>query len=261
MLLRRLDDYQSWQVAWRGGSVLVDPWLTAEPIGGVFDRRHPDGFTTLDDLRREAGRIVGVLLCTAVNDHTRPDTLRLLGDVPVYGPAPAVKIARANSCSDTNVARVGSAFSFDCPEGGSIRVTPTKPGLPLGLIAHGYLIEGIDESGSVAGRIWIEAHQPTTKVAERIGSVDVAVLPTSSVTAVVLPVTAGLRTSARAAATCRARAIVPTATDPRRDMKWWQKSIYFVGNGPRPLRESLTRSRQLIELKPGDWLDATVGRS
>ena len=261
MLLRRLDDYQSWQVSWRGGSLLVDPWLTAEPITGAFDRRHPAGFTTLDDLRREAGRIVGVVLCTAVNDHTRPDTLASLVDVPVHGPAPAVKIARANGCPSTHVARVGKSFEFDCPEGGRIRVTPTKPGLPLGLIAHGYVIEALDENETIAGRIWLEPHQPTMRVAEAIGRIDVAVLPTSSVTAVVLPVTAGLARSARAAAACGARAIVPTATDPRRDMKLWQKAIYFVSNGSRAIKTKLKNNKQLIELRPGDWLDVASGRA
>jgi L-ascorbate metabolism protein UlaG (beta-lactamase superfamily) len=261
MLLRRLDDYQSWQIAWRGGSILIDPWLTDEPITGVFDRRHSEGFTSIDDLRLEAGRVVGVLLCTAVNDHTRPDTLKQLGDAPIHGPAPAVKIARSNGCTNTHVARVGSTFEFACPEGGSLRVTPTKPGLPLGLIAHGYVIDALDENGTSTGRIWIEPHQPTQKTAERIGSVDVAVLPTSSVTAILLPVTAGLRKSAQAAATCGARAVVPTATDPRRDMKRWQKAIYFVGNGPRSMRNKLVANKQLIDLRPGDWLDATASRS
>lgn len=261
MLLRRLDDYQSWQISWRGGSVLVDPWLTAEPITGAFDRRHDRGFTSLEDLRREAGRIVGVLLCTAVNDHTRPETLRLLGDVPVHGPAPAVKIARRSGCTSTHVARVGESFEFECPEGGHLRVRATKPGLPLGLIANGYLIEAIDENGDAAGRIWIEPHQPERRVAVELPRVDVAVLPTTSVTAIALPVTAGLRKSAHAAAACGARVIVPTATDPRRDMKLWQRAIYFVGHGRRALRDQLRSDKQLIELRAGDWLDATAGRS
>ncbi|NCW27838.1 MAG: hypothetical protein EBV83_06035, partial [Verrucomicrobia bacterium] len=90
MYLRRLDDYQSWQVLFRGTSILIDPWLTPEPITGGFDRRHGSGFTTAADLRREHQTIGAVFLCTQVNDHTRPATLAQLTDVPVHGPAKAV---------------------------------------------------------------------------------------------------------------------------------------------------------------------------
>ena len=55
MLLRRLDDYQSWQISFAGTSILVDPWLTPEPIRGAFDRQHPAGFTSLRDLQLESG--------------------------------------------------------------------------------------------------------------------------------------------------------------------------------------------------------------
>ncbi|MFM8482757.1 MAG: hypothetical protein ACKOBT_05360, partial [Actinomycetota bacterium] len=61
MIVRRLDDYQSWQIQFGGTSLLIDPWLTDDPVSGAFDRRHTHGFTTLADLRRESGTIGAVL--------------------------------------------------------------------------------------------------------------------------------------------------------------------------------------------------------
>lgn len=260
MFLRRLDDYQSWQVIHRGTSILIDPWLTSDAIAGVFNRVHGDGFVSWDDLQREAGTISAVILCTSVDDHTRPESLAHVADVPVWGPIKAAKAARSAGCHSTHVAEVGTSFEFEAPEGGCIRITATKAGLPLGLIAQGYVIEGIDDIGKVVGRIWIEPHQPTVRVARAIAPIDVAILPSTSVTAVVLPVTSGLARSARAAVACSARAFVPTATDPKRDMTRWQKSVYFTNRGSRRLRRRLVGSRRLVELRPRDWLDVTSGR-
>lgn len=260
MYLRRLDDYQSWQVLFRGTSILIDPWLTPEPITGGFDRRHGSGFTTAADLRREHQTIGAVFLCTQVNDHTRPATLAQLTDVPIHGPAKAVKIARAAGCASTHVARPGSTVEIECPEGGRIVVTTTECGKPLGLLAVGYLIEGRDVDDQVIGRIWIEPHQPTARAAARVAPVDVAVLPCQSVTAVVLPVTAGPRTTAKATAASRARALVPTATDPRRDMKWWQRTLYVVTGGVDATRRALAGRASLVDLRAGDWLDVKSGR-
>ena len=260
MFLRRLDDYQSWQVIHRGTSILIDPWLTSDAISGVFNRVHGDGFVTWDDLQREAGTVSAVILCTSVDDHLRPDTLSHFGDVPIWGPVKAAKAARAAGCTSTHVASPGRSFEIESPEGGSIRITPTRSGLPLGLIAQGYLIEGVEPDGTTLGRVWLEPHQPTTRVARSIAPIDVAILPTVSVTAIVLPVTSGLRRTATAAAACGARAIVPTATDPRRDMTRWQKSIYFTSRGSKKLRRRLVGTRRLVELRPRDWLDVTSGR-
>jgi len=263
MLLRRLDDYQSWQVQFSGSSILIDPWLTEHPISGAFDRRHPAGFTTHGDLVRENADIAAVLLCTSVNDHLRPDTLRLLGDVPVHSNLKAAKAARAAGSPTTHVRTPGETFEITCREGGTLRVTSTRCGLPLGYIATGWVIEAVDASGVDRGRLWIEPHQPTVDVAREVaarGPVDVAVLPTQSVLAVVLPVTAGPTRSAAATRACGARALVPTATDPRRDMKWWQKMIYFVSGGDARTVNELNGAAELIHLRTGDWLDVRSGR-
>ncbi len=263
MLLRRLDDYQSWQIQFAGTSLLIDPWLDDEPISGAFDRRHGRGFTTHSDLLRENATISAVLLCTSVNDHLRPNTLRLLGDLPVHGNLKAAKAARDAGCSDTRVCVPGKSVDVECREGGVLRVTATKCGLPLGLIATGWMIEAVDHNGDDRGRVWIEPHQPTVETAEWVrtrGPVDVAVLPTQSVVAVVLPVTAGPKRTAAAASACGARAVVPTATDPRRDMRWWQKALYFVAGGDDHTRRLLHGRSELISLRAGDWLDVRSGR-
>lgn len=253
MLLRRLDDYQSWQVVVDGGGVLIDPWLTPEAITGSFDRQHTDGFSTAEDARTAADGspidIIGVLLCTGVNDHARPETLMQLRDVPVIGPRGAARVARRSGCRDVEVVRVGSAREFATPGGGAVRVTATRCGLPLGVIALGYVVEGRSATGAVLGRVWIEPHQPTEAVARAVAPVDVALLPHESVTAVVLPVTAGPRAAARAASAAGARVVVPTATDPARDMSAWQRALYRVSNAGAA--DLAPRSHAL---HAGEWL-------
>lgn len=261
MLLRRLDDYQSWQISFAGTSILVDPWLTPEPIRGAFDRQHPAGFTSLRDLQLESGSIGAIVLCTSVNDHLRAETLKLLSDTPVHGNLKAAKAARASGCTSTHAHEVGESFTVACSEGGEIRVTITQTGLPLGLIAVGYLFEAFDDEKNSAGRVWIEPHQPTKATAEGLGRVDVAVLPTQSVVAVVLPVTAGPKKSAQAAKLANARALVATATQPQRDMRIWQKALYYVnGSNAHAHNQLVGTNTQFIELRTGDWLDVKSGR-
>jgi L-ascorbate metabolism protein UlaG (beta-lactamase superfamily) len=261
MLLRRLDDYQSWQISYAGTSILIDPWLTPEPIRGAFDRQHPAGFTSLRDLQLESGSIGAIVLCTSVNDHLRAETLKLMSDVPVHGNLKAAKAASAVGCTSTHAHQIGDTFTVACSEGGEIRITVTQTGLPLGLIAVGYLFEAIDAENNSAGRVWIEPHQPTKETAQLLGNVDVAVLPTQSVVAVVLPVTAGPKKSAQAAKVANARALVATATQPRRDMKLWQKALYYVnGSNAHAHNQLVGTNTQFIELRTGDWLDVKSGR-
>jgi L-ascorbate metabolism protein UlaG (beta-lactamase superfamily) len=256
MIVRRLDDYQSWQIQFAGTSLLIDPWLTDDPIRGAFDRRHPAGFVSLADLKGESTTIGAVLLCTSVNDHLHTNTLRQLTDVPIYGPVKAVKIARSLGCTSTHRQQPGDTFSLPAPEGGSLHITVTRTGLPLGLIAVGYLIDAFDADGNRRGRVWIEPHQPTTKTAQMCQPVDVALVPTQAVTAIFLPVTAGPRRSVAAAQAAQAHTIIPTATDPRRDMRWWQKVIYIVaGSTRRAYEKAADSTTQVIEMSTGDWFD------
>lgn len=239
MLLRRLDDYQGWQVAFGGTSILLDPWLTDEPITGSFDRHRSAQAVDLASVREAGVEIAAILLCTSVNDHARPATLSALRHVPVVGPAPAMRVARAAGSQVTHAMRPGDQRTFAAPEGGCLIVTATRTGLPLGLIAVGYLVEARDSLGSSVGRIWLEPHQPTRSVAASLAPVDIALLPVESVTAGFMPVTAGLGASLRAAESARAAVIVPTATDPRRDMSRWQRALYRVsGRSAAELAES-----------------------
>ena len=231
MLLRRLDDYQGWQVSFGGISLLLDPWLTAEPITGSFNRRRSIDAITLPGLADAATEVVAILLCTSVSDHARPATLAALSQTPVFGPAAAMRVARAAGSQRTQVMRPGDRQDFWAPKGGRLTVTATRTGLPLGLIAIGYLVEAQEATGECAGRLWLEPHQPTRSVATSLAPVDLALLPVESVTAVVMPVTAGLAASIRAAELARAQVIVPTATDPRRDMTRWQRALYRVRGG------------------------------
>lgn len=254
MLLTRLDDYQSWLVSYRGTCVLIDPWLTPEPITGSFDRTHTE-FTSVDELRGRGEDIAAVLLCTGVNDHTRPATLAALSDVPTYGPARAAAIARKAGCSSATAVRAGRSFAIACRDGGELVVRVLRTGLPLGIIAVGYVIEARNESGASEGRLWIEPHQPLRSVAEELAPIDAAIMPCQGVTAVVMPVNSGAARVARAVALSGARVVVPTATEPGRDMTSWQRTLYRVhgsaadvesrvGDGPRVVameaRETLT---------------------
>lgn len=256
MLLTRLDDYQSWMVSHRGSCILIDPWLTPEPITGSFDREHTQ-FTTLKQLRTGGDDIAAVLLCTGVNDHTRPDTLRELRDVAVYGPARAAAIARKAGCSTAIDVRAGRSWTIACRDGGSLRVTVTRTGLPLGLIAVGYVIDALDDDGERNGRLWIEPHQPLRSVADGLSPIDIAILPCQGVTAVVMPVNSGARAVARAASAGRARYIVPTATDPGRDMSRWQATLYRVSGSTADVRARMSNQTAVTALAAGESLALT----
>lgn len=262
MLLRRLDDYQGWQVIHGGTSILLDPWLTDEPITGSFDRRQSADAVTLEQLRSEPTSIAAIALCTSVSDHARPQTLAALSDVPVLGPARAARTARAArraGSTQVHALRPGDGRTFDAPQGGCIEITATRTGLPLGLIALGYLIRAIGPSGECQGRIWLEPHQPTAAVARSIAPIGLALLPMQSVTATLMPVTAGPRTSLAAAGQAQARAIVATATDPGRDMSSWQRRLYRVSAPDGGQVDPDGRQVQVLRLQPGESVPVPPG--
>lgn len=243
MILRRLDDYQGWQVIHGDASILIDPWLTDEPITGSFDRRSSPSAVTLEQVRSESVAVAAIALCTAVSDHARPATLAAMPEVPVLGPARAARLARRSGSRHAEVMRPGTCRVFDAGAGSRLEVTATRTGLPLGLIAIGYLIQAVDSVGQCQGRIWIEPHQPMVSIARSLAPIDLALLPMQSVTATVMPVTASAERSLRAAHAARARSIVATATEPERDMTAWQRRLYRVsasgsqiagGSGPVP---------------------------
>jgi L-ascorbate metabolism protein UlaG (beta-lactamase superfamily) len=254
MILRRLDDYQGWQVLHRGRSLLIDPWLTAEPIRGIFDRVHPPGFVTFGMLRDDRAELSAVLLCSGVNDHLRPETIELLSEVPVYGPPAAAKAARALGASAT-VRRPGDVLEIACAEGSRLRVTALRTGRALSPVAIAYSIEAFDGE-QILGRIWIDPHLPTAAIARHLAPVSLALLPTEAVRAGLLTVTAGPRRSAEAAAAARARVVVPTATDPSRDMTTWQRRLLRVTGGVADLRSRLADTpTELVVLGPAAELE------
>lgn len=259
MELRRLDDYQSWQVSHAGSTILIDPWLTPEPITGSFRRIHSPGFREIRDL--DAERLDAILLCTAVNDHTRPQTLMALAQLTpqptACGPQAAMRKARQAGLANCRTMRPGHMHEWTTPQGGRMRATATRTGLPLGLIAVGYLVEAWTSEGASAGRIWIEPHQPTEDVAASVSPIDVALLPCQSVTAVIMPVTAGPSTSARAARRSHARVVVPTATDPQRDMSGWQRAAYRVTGGSSSLQALLGTGSTVLTMASGDLHELT----
>ncbi len=254
MILTRLDDYQSWQLSYAGTSILIDPWLTADPIGGSFDRRHEGRYAGLDEIRTSDINVAAILLCTSVNDHLRPDTLRAMTNTPVLGTSASARLARRHGVRDARAVRPGDSHAFECRDGGRLTVTATRTGLPLGIIAIGWLIEAQDATDSTCGRLWIEPHQPTRATAKSLAPLDVAILPAESVTAVVLPVTARPEAAAEAATAAGARRVVPTATDPRRDMSAWQRAAYRVRGGIPDLRDALTEGIELVDLAAGESL-------
>lgn len=258
MILTRLDDYQSWQVSHAGSCLLIDPWLTADPITGSFDRRHDGMYADLRSIQSGGLDVAAILLCTSVNDHLRPDTLRAMPDTPVLGTRASARLARRLGCRDARAVQPGDTHSFDCRDGGRLVVTATRTGLPLGIIAIGWLVEAYDISGAAAGRLWIEPHQPTRSTAAALAPLDVAILPAESVTAVVLPVTARPQAAAEAAAAARARRVVPTATDPRRDMSTWQRSAYRVRGGISHLGDALAPGIELTTLAAGESVALTA---
>ncbi len=258
MQVRRLDDYQGWEIDHGGTALLVDPWLDAHPITGAFERRRTPGVATWSDVAADGVEVAGVLLCAPFNDHLRAETLRSRPNLAVYGNPASARAARAAGCASVSAHRVGEGFGVACRDGGALRVTATRCGLPLGLLANGWLIEATDPTGADAGRVWIEPHAPTVATAAEIarrGPLDVAIVPTHGVLAAVLPVTAGPGQTSAAVRACGPRRIVPTATDPRRDMSWWQRALYVVWGGESALAERLVDPTRLMGLQPGEHLD------
>ena len=233
---------------------MIDPWLTAEPIRGVFDRAHPPGFVTFGMLQDGRAELSAVLLCSGVSDHLRPETIELLSEVPVYGPPAAAKAARALGASAT-VRRPGDVLEIACPEGGGLRVTALRTGLALSPVAIAYSIEAFDGE-RILGRIWIDPHLPTAALARRLAPISLALVPTEEVLAGFLTVTAGPRRSAEAAVAAQAQVIVPTATDPGRDMTTWQRRLLRVRGGIAELRSSLAdTSTEIVLLGPAAELE------
>jgi L-ascorbate metabolism protein UlaG (beta-lactamase superfamily) len=261
MILTRLDDYQSWQVSYAGSAVLIDPWLTDHPITGSFDRRHDGAYAELRDILSGDADVVAILLCTSVNDHLRPETIQAMLDTPVLGTKASARIARRLGVRDARAVTPGDTHVFICRNGGQLTVTATRTGLPLGIIAIGWLVEAIDASGTVVGRLWIEPHQPTVATASALAPLDVAILPCEAVTAVVLPVTAGPPVAARAAGASGAHSVVPTATNPARDMSGWQRAAYRVRGGVDALQSALvTHGSTLRHLDAGESMSVTASR-
>ena len=272
MQLRRLDDYQSWEISHQGSVILIDPWLTAEPISGSFAREHSPGFLTIDDVAPPPVTLEAVLLCTSVNDHTRPASLRAIAATApattVLGPRAAVRIARRAGLQHGQPVRPGDRHQWRTSAGSLLQVTVTRAGLPLGLIAVGYLIEafeapanGTAQPGTPCGRVWIEPHQPTARVAARLAPVDIAILPSESVTAVIMPVTAGPKATSRAVQAASARILVPTATNPRRDMTSWQRLAYRVAGSEQGLQSRLGPQTTLRSMTTGDVVALTSSTS
>ena len=257
MELRRLDDYQSWQVRWGGTSVLIDPWLTDDPIGGSFNRQHRPGYIGGAVITQE--HVSAVLLCTGVSDHARPQTLSMFRDQTILGPKGAVAVARKVGCANTVRMRPGDEWVLPCPDGASLRITATRTGFPLGLIAIGYLIEARDPQGRPGPRLWIDPHLPGSAQAHTIQPIDLALLPCHAVRAVVMPVTAGPATIATVARTCQAPIVVATATDPRRDMNTWQRALYRVRGGAEVLQAELGAACRVILMTPGDVMPVEQG--
>lgn len=262
MQLRRLDDYQGWRLSFGGTALLVDPWLDAHPITGAFERHRRPGAATWSDLAADGVEVAGVLLCAPFNDHLRAETLRTRPDLPVYGNALSARAARRAGWSTVSAYRVGEGFDVVCRDGGLLRVTATRCGLPLGLVANGWLIEALDPRGADAGRVWIEPHVPTVATAVGIaarGPLDVAVVPTHGVVAGLLPVTAGPSQVSAAALAAGVRSLVPTATDPRRDMSTWQRTVYAVWGGTSATADRLASTTRLVALQPGEHLVVREG--
>lgn len=133
----------------------------------------------------------------------------------------------------------------------------TRTGFPLALIAVGYVIEARNASGTVESRLWVDPHLPRAQQARNLHPVDIALLPCHGVTAVVMPVTVGPRGAALVARASGARTLVPTATDPRRDMTAWQRMIYRVTGGTEATRERLHPGIALRPLTTGQEFSVT----
>ncbi len=206
MLIRRLDDYQSWMIQVAGKKVVIDPWLRAElvlpPGRWMFARRRPLPGTGPEEIR-DADALV---LTAPFGDHFDPETLAVLPrNVPVFANTATAKRARA--LGFTNVAIMADGT----------RATPVA-GLEIEGVAPAFPYRG-DSLGFVftggSKRVYLETHVVDLRHKERLRHLDALIIPVQlarmfGVSLAMSPERA--RSVVEALAPAR---VIPTGTDPQ----------------------------------------------
>lgn len=246
MLIRRLDDYQSWMIEAGGKRVAIDPWLREElilpPGPWMFARRRqlPSGGP-------DAIRDVDALVLTApFGDHCDEQTLSVLPrDLPVFSNRAAAKRARSFGFKNIEIMQDGVRVSpFD-----GLTVEGIAPGFPYHKDSLGFVFE----VGS--RRAYLETHLVDLRHKDRLGSLDALIIPVQSARFLGLPLAMSPERAIRTVIELAPARVIPTGTDPQIATGLMQRLLlWFRGDvqafGPM-LREAAVKAEYLA-LSPGD---------
>lgn len=246
MLIRRLDDYQSWMIEVGDKRVAIDPWLREElilpPGPWMFARRRP-----LPMGGPEAVRDVDALVLSApFGDHCDEQTLSVLSrDVPVFANQAAAKRARGFGFRNIEIMKDGARVSpFD-----GLTLEGIAPGFPYHKDSLGFVFEA-DEK-----RAYLETHLVDLRHKHRLGQLDALIIPVQGARFLGLPLAMSPERAVRTVLELAPTRVIPTGTDPQiatglmqRLLLWFRGDVQGFGS---LLREASVKAEYLA-LSPGD---------
>lgn len=206
MLIRRLDDYQSWMIEAAGKRLAIDPWLREElvlpPGRWMFCRQRPLPGSGPDAIRD----IDALVLSAPFGDHCDPETLAVLPrSTPVFANPQAAKRARELGFTRIEVMRDGDrAVPFE-----GLTIEAVAPAFPYRTDSLGFVFE------HASRRVYLETHVVDLRHKQRLAGLDVLIMPVQGVRLLGLALA---MSPARALETVRALGparVVPTGSDPQ----------------------------------------------
>jgi L-ascorbate metabolism protein UlaG (beta-lactamase superfamily) len=246
MLLRRLDDYQSW--AWEfgaAGRILVDPWLTDEmslaPGHWLFGRRRmaPQPVTSWLP-------VAALVLTSHFSDHLHPKTLQQVPrDTPCFAPPAAA--AHLRKLGFLRVQRMTAGDRFELVDG--VMLTAVAPAFPFARSAVGYLVE------HRGAKLYFETHAiDVHRVEAVIGRLDVLVAPVQGVRVAGVPFTMSPARALAAAKRLKPSVWVPTGIDPQLAHGLFSATLLFYRGAVKSFAAALAET-------PTRWVQPAVGES
>lgn len=209
MLIRRLDDYQSWMIEVAGKKVAIDPWLREElvlpPGAWMFARRR-----ALPGRGPEEIRGADALVLTGpFGDHCDPETLSVLPrDLPVFANAATAKRARKLGFTNLEVMADGKhARVFD-----GLSIEGVAPAFPYSSDSLGYLFS---TDGGAVKRVYHETHVVDLRHKDRLRDLDAMIIPVQLARMFVINLAMSPERARDVVAELAPARVIATGTDPQ----------------------------------------------
>lgn len=254
MLIRRLDDYQSWMIEVGAKRVAIDPWLREElvlpPGAWMFARRRPlpaGGPTTIRD-------VDALLLSAPFGDHCDVQTLDVLNrEVPVFTNSAAAKVLKKQGFARIEVIKDGDRVQ---PVRG-LSVEGVAPGFPYHKDSLGFLFEAGGK------RAYLETHLVDLRHKARLSGLDALIIPVQSAKFLGLPLAMSPERALRTVLELSPARVIPTGTDPQiatglmqRLLLWFRGDVQSFG----PLLGQAGARAAYLPLAPGETVQLDAGR-